>query len=310
METSDPVCRDRAILSDVTDEERPDQAPEQGEGLMEKVVSKDGTTIAFDRVGEGPSLILVGGAFQHRAIDLTSAKLAELLAPLLTVFHYDRRGRGDSGDTAPYAVEREIEDLEALIVKAGGSAHVFGMSSGGALVLEAAAHDVPIMSLALYEPPFIVDDTRPLPPVDLGERYTALVSEGRHGEAVELFLTKAVGLPDEALAQLRHAPVWPALQSVAHTLAYDGAVMRDTGTGSAEPLKRWASVRTPTLVIDGGESPAWARNAVRALVHTLPNARRHTLEGQTHQVSADVLAPVLDAFFAERNVARTGGVTS
>jgi pimeloyl-ACP methyl ester carboxylesterase len=136
------------------------------------------------------------------------------------------------------------------------------------------------------------------------------VSQGRRGDAVELFLTKAVGLPDEAMAQLRHAPVWPALQSVAHTLAYDAAVMRDTGTGSVEPLKRWASVRTPTLVIDGGDSPAWARNAVRALVDILPNARRRTLAGQTHQVSADVLAPVLDAFFTELNVARTGGVTS
>ena len=276
---------------------------------MEKVVSKDGTTIAFDRVGDGPPLILVGGAFQHRAIDLTSARLAELLAPRLTVFLYDRRGRGDSGDTAPYAVEREIEDLEALIVKAGGSAHVFGLSSGGALALEAAAQGARIVSLALYEPPFIVDDTRPLPPADLGDRYTALVSEGRRGDAVELFLTKAVGLPDEALAQLRHAPVWPALESVAHTLAYDAAVMRDTGTGRAEPLKRWASVGTPTLVIDGGDSPAWARNAVSALVDTLPNAERHTIEGQTHQVSADVLAPVLDAFFAERNAARVGGVT-
>ena len=277
---------------------------------MEKVVSRDGTAIAFDRVGDGPPLILVGGAFQHRAIDLTSARLTELLAPGSTVFHYDRRGRGDSGDTAPYAVEREVEDLEALIVKAGGSAHVFGMSSGGALALEAAAHGLPIVSLALYEPPFIVDDTRPLPPTDLPDRYTALMAEGRRGEVVELFITKAVGLPDDAVAQLRHAPVWPALESVAHTLSYDAAVMRDTGTGSAEPLKRWASVRTPTLVIDGGESPAWARNAVRALVDTLPKAERRTLEGQTHQVSADALAPVLDAFFAERNVRRMGGVTS
>jgi len=275
---------------------------------METVVSKDGTTIAFDRVGKGPPLILVDGAFQHRAIDLTSSRLAELLAPGVTVFHYDRRGRGDSGDTAPYAVEREIEDLEALIVGAGGSAHVFGMSSGAALALAAAAHGLPIVSLALYEPPFIVDDTRPLPPPGLAARYTELASEDRRGEAVALFLTKAVGLPDDMVAQLRNAPVWPALESVAHTLAYDAAVMGDTTIGSVEPLKRWASLQTPTLVIDGGDSPAWARNAVSAIAETLPHAERRTIEGQTHQVSADALAPILDAFFAERNGAHIEGV--
>jgi pimeloyl-ACP methyl ester carboxylesterase len=255
-------------------------------------------------------LILVGGAFQHRAIDMTSARLAELLAPHLRVFYYDRRGRGESGDTAPYAVEREIEDLEALIAEAGGSAHVFGISSGGALALEAARRGLAIRSLAVYEPPFIVDDTRPIPPRGLGERYTTLAATGRRGEAVGLFLRTAVGLPGEVVAQLRQAPVWPALESVAHTLAYDAAVMGDTLSGSVEPLRRWSSVRTPTLAIDGGASPDWARNAVRTLAAILPNAEHRTMEGQTHQVSPDALAPVLDAFFTGRSIARVGEVSA
>lgn len=277
---------------------------------MERVVSKDGTPIAFDRTGEGPPLILVGGAFQHRAIDLTSARLAELLAPRFSVYLYDRRGRGDSGDSLAYAVEREVEDLEALIAEAGGSAHVVGISSGGALALEAARHGLRIRSLVVYEPPFIVDDSRPIPPADLGERYAALASAGRRGEAVELFLGSAVGLPGEVVAQLRQAPVWPALEAVAHTLAYDAAIMRPSMTGKADPLRRWASVRTPMLAVDGGASPAWARNAVRALAAILPNAEHHTIEGQTHQVSAEALAPVLDSFFSGRNVARVGEVTA
>jgi pimeloyl-ACP methyl ester carboxylesterase len=279
-------------------------------GSMETVVSRDGTSIAFDRTGQGPPVILVGGAFQHRAIDLTAARLAGLLGPRLTVFHYDRRGRGDSGDTAPYAVEREIEDLEALIAAAGGSARLVGISSGGALALEAARHGLAVVSLAVFEPPFIVDDGRPIPPSGLGERYAALAAAGRRGEAVELFLRHAAGLPGGAVAQLRGAPVWPALESVAHTLAYDTAIMGETLNGSADPLGRWASVGIPALVIDGGASPQWARNGARALAAILPNAVHHTIEGETHQVSADALAPVLDAFFAGRSVASMEGVTS
>jgi pimeloyl-ACP methyl ester carboxylesterase len=277
---------------------------------MDQVFSSDGTRIAFDRYGGGPPLVLVGGAFQHRAIDLTSAGLAKLLAPQFSVYVYDRRGRGDSGDTAPYHVEREIEDLAALIDGAGGSAHVFGMSSGGALALHAAAAGAPMLTLSLFEPPFIVDGSRTVPPPDLAARYTELATSGRRDEAVELFLTAAVELPPEVIAQLRGAPVWPALESVAHTLAYDAAVMDETMTGSPTALRRWASVDVPALVLDGGDSPAWARNAVQALVDTLPNARRVTLEGQTHQVSADVLAPALREFLMQYDTTRTKGAAS
>jgi pimeloyl-ACP methyl ester carboxylesterase len=257
------------------------------------VTSKDGTAIAFDRVGEGPALILVGGAFQHRAIDPRTAHLAELLAPDFTVFHYDRRGRGESGDTAPYAVEHEVEDLEALIAEAGGAAYVYGMSSGAALALEAAAHGLAIMRLALYEPPYIVDDTRPRPPENLGPRYTELSSAGRRGEAVELFMTMAVGIPAEVVAQMRHAPMWPALEGVAHTLAYDAAIM---GDGSV-PVERLASVTVPTLVIDGAKSEDFLQNGARAVAAALPNAQHRSLAGQAHDVAADALAPELAGFF-------------
>jgi pimeloyl-ACP methyl ester carboxylesterase len=265
---------------------------------MNTVTSKDGTTIAFDRSGEGPALILVGGAFQHRAIDPSTARLAELLAPSITVYHYDRRGRGESGDTAPYAVEREIEDVDALIQDAGGSASLFGMSSGAVLALHAAAAGLAIAKLALYEPPFIVDDSRPPLPKDYRERLTALLAAGRRGDAVELFMTEAVGMPAEAVAPMRGSPFWSAFEAVAHTLPYDAAIMGDTTSGAPLPAGRWVSVTIPTLVVDGEASPAWARNAVAALVGALPTAARRTLIGQTHQVDPEVLAPELDAFLA------------
>lgn len=264
---------------------------------MKAVHSKDGTTIAFDRWGEGPALILVGGAFQHRAIDPRTAQLAALLAPRFAVMHYDRRGRGDSGDTAPYAPEREIEDLDALIAEAGGSAFVFGMSSGAALALEAATHGLAITKLALYEPSFVVDGSRPPRPEDFLMQLTELISLGRRSDAVEYFLTKAVDVPVEVVAQMRNAPVWPAFEAVAHTLPYDGAIMADTMSGSPLPLKRWAAVTVPTLVMDGGASPVWMRHAAQALADVLPHAQRRTLEGQMHDVAPDVLAPVLEAFF-------------
>src|SRR5215216_1992011 len=191
---------------------------------MNKITSNDGTTIAFDRLGEGPPVILVCGQSTDRS---SNAGVAALLAPDFTVFNYDRRGRGDSGDTAPYAVEREVEDIDALIKEAGGSAFVYGMSSGAALALEAAASGLAITKLALWEPPFILDDSRPRPPADTARIYTELVSRGRRGEAVEFFMRQVVGLPAEFVAQARKAPWWPAQEALAHTLAYDATIMGD-----------------------------------------------------------------------------------
>ncbi|MDT4933951.1 MAG: hypothetical protein QOK11_1843, partial [Pseudonocardiales bacterium] len=228
---------------------------------MNTVTSSDGTTIAYDRRGTGEPLILVGGAFQHRAIDPRTGELAELLAADFTVFHYDRRGRGDSTDTGLYAVEREIEDLGALVEQAGGSAFLFGMSSGAALVLDAAARGLGVPKLAVYEPPFVVDGSRPPTPRHYLQQLTELAAEGRRADTVEFFLTAAVGVPAEVVAGMRHAPVWSQFEEVAHTLRYDAALLDGTMAGAPLPARRWSSVSSPVLVVDGGASPPSIRAA-------------------------------------------------
>jgi pimeloyl-ACP methyl ester carboxylesterase len=258
------------------------------------VRSKDGTAIVFDRVGHGSPLILVDGALCYRAMG-PSAALAKLLAPHFTVFTYDRRGRGDSGDTAPYAVEREVEDIEALLNEAGGAAFVWGTSSGAVLALEAANRLAGIKKLALYEAPFIVDDSRPTTQDDW-VRIGEAVAAGRRSDAVKSFL-KAVGAPGFFIALMPLLPVWRNLKAVAHTLPYDGAIVQDNQRGQPLPASRWASVTAPTLVMDGGSSPAWMRNANRSLANVLPNAEYRTIERQTHNVKAKVHAPVLVEFF-------------
>jgi pimeloyl-ACP methyl ester carboxylesterase len=260
---------------------------------MRKVTSKDGTPLAFDRLGDGPPVILVCGGSTDRT---ANAPLAALLASHFTVFNYDRRGRGDSGDTAPYAVEREVEDLDALITAAGGSASVYGTSSGAALALEAAARGLAIKKLALWEPPFIVNDSHPRPPANQAAHYNELVAAGRRGDAVEYFMTKVVGLPAEFVAQARTAPWWPAQEALAHTLAYDATIMGDY----ALPTERVASVTAPTLVLAGGASQAWIRDTARVLADILSNAQHRILEGQTHDVAPEALAPVLEEFFEVR----------
>ena len=239
--------------------------------------------------------MVVGGALSTRS---AAEPLAGLLAPSFTVYAYDRRGRGDSGDTPPYAVEREVEDIQALIEEAGGSASAFGHSSGGALALEAATRTLGIPRLAVYEPPFIVDASRPPIPDDSVERLTELASTDRRGDAVEYFMVTGVGMPPEAIAAMKDAPFWPALEAVAHTLPYDMRVMGGNLSGKPLQADRWASVTIPTLVIDGVASPPWLGNAAQGLVDVLPEARRLTIEGQTHDVDPALLAPVLEEFFA------------
>jgi pimeloyl-ACP methyl ester carboxylesterase len=262
---------------------------------MERTTSSDGTTIAFDRFGQGPAIVLVGGALADRS---AATSFAAQLAPRFTVIAFDRRGRGDSGDTPPYAVEREVEDLLAMIDEAGGSAFVFGHSSGAILALEASrTRPDRVPKLAVYEPPFIVDDGRPPLPADYVTHLESLVSEGRRGDAVAYFLTTGPGVPAEVVESMRREEYWPSLEAVAHTLAYDGTVMGDTMSGSPEPLERWASVAVPTLVMDGGASPPWQQNGARALASVLPDARHSTLADQDHGPADDVLAPVLVGFF-------------
>ena len=256
-------------------------------------ISKDGTPIAFDKTGHGPALILTGGAFQDRS---GLAAHAALLSSRFTVYNYDRRGRGESGDNPPYAVEREIDDIGALIQAAGGSALLFGGSSGAVLALDAAASGLPITKLALYEPPFVVDDTRNPVPDDFVGQLGELVATGRRSDAAQAFMTIGANVPAEVVAAMRQAPFWPATEAAAHTLVYDGAIMAGTMSGKPLPAARWASVTMPTLVMDGGQSPAWARNAVQALVSLLPNAQRRTLPGQEHNVAPEALTHALNEF--------------
>ena len=271
-----------------------------GGSSMRTVISKDGTAIAFDQSGQGPALVLVASASATRK---DQASLAAALAPHFTVFTYDRRGRGESGDTAPYAVEREIEDLDALIIEAGGAAFVFGHSSGAVLALEAARRlPTKITKLALYEPPFIIDDSRPPLPQDAAPHLTRLVSSGRRGEAVEYFMTQ-LGLPAEMIDHMRHSPMWPGQEAVAHTLAYDVTIMGDTQRGDPASLRKWTVVTVPTLVMDGtlflgrADRHAYLHHGAQELAAILPHARLRTLEGQDHGPADDMLVPALIAFF-------------
>jgi alpha-beta hydrolase superfamily lysophospholipase len=260
---------------------------------MSKVTSKDGTTIAFDRSGSGPVVVLVGGTLGDRS---QQAPLATLLAEHFTVFNYDRRAHGESGDTPPYAVEREIEDLGAILEQGGDSTFVYGTSGCAVLALEAAAHGLApkMRKLAIWEPPYIVDDSRPPAPRDYKEQLIELLSAGQRGDMVELFLTKAVGMPVEFVAQLRQAPFWPAQEAFAHTLIYDATLMGDYSL----PAKRVATVTVPTLVLDGGETP-WLSHAADAVASNLPNAQRRTLKGQPHNVAPEAIAPALVEFFRD-----------
>jgi pimeloyl-ACP methyl ester carboxylesterase len=260
----------------------------------ETVRSMDGTTIAFDRSGDGPPLILVSGAMGTRA---HAADLASELATTFTVFAYDRRGRGDSGDTQPYAIEREIEDLNAVIGAAGGSAFVYGHSSGAVLALRAAAAGLNIPKLALHEPPFIVDDSRPPVADDLVENLDALIASGKPDEAVAYFMTDSIGMPPEAVVGMRQAPSWARMVALAQTLAYDSRIVAETTRGDPAPLKQWASVTTPTLIIDGTATFPFMHPSADALAAVLPNAERATLDGQDHGPAPKVLAPVLVEFF-------------
>jgi pimeloyl-ACP methyl ester carboxylesterase len=258
---------------------------------MDNVISKDGTSIAFDRLGEGPPLILVSGGSVDRS---SNAPLASLMADRFAVYNYDRRGRGPSGDTAPYAVPREVEDIEAVLGAAGGSAFLFGSSSGASLALEAAASGLPIDRLALWEPPYILDPAH-RPPPDTARTFTELVAAGRRGDAVEFFMVNVVGMPTEFVAQSRTQPWWGSTEALAHTLAYDATIMGDYSL----PAERAALVEAPTLVITGGASFPFMHETAEALAKALPNGQIRTLEGQAHDVDPNALAPVLKGFLAD-----------
>ncbi len=267
---------------------------------MRTVTSKDGTTIAFDQSGNGPAIILVAGAIQYRAFDQGSAQLAALLAPHFTVINYDRRGRGDSTDTQPYAVEREIEDIEALINTAGGSAFLYGISSGASLAMEAAIElGSKVRKLAMYEAPYNDDEAARQAWREYTQKLGALLAADRRGDAVALFMM-LVGAPADQVEGMRHAPVWPMFEAVAPTLAYDHIAI--LGEDASVPTERAARLAVPTLVMDGGASYPFMHVTAVALANAMPHAQHRTLEGQTHEVAAEALAPVLVEFFNSSQV--------
>jgi pimeloyl-ACP methyl ester carboxylesterase len=263
---------------------------------MPTVTSADGTTIAYETTGTGPALILVDGAMCYR--DQGPARgLAAALADTYTVYFYDRRGRGDSGNTLPWSPQREIEDLAALLKAAGGTAYLLGTSSGAVLAADAADRLPGFSRLALYEPPFIVDDTHaPRPDTFLAET-EALIAAGDTGGAVKKFL-RSVDMPGFAVQILALLPPFRKIKAAAHTLPYDLRILGDTGRGKPLDPARWSGVTASALVLDGGKSPQYMRNAARALSEALPKAEYRTLPGQTHLVKPAALAPVVKEFFS------------
>lgn len=257
-----------------------------GNDTMETVISKDGTRIAYMKQGTGPALILISSASaDHR----DASPFAERLSANFTVYNYDRRGRGQSTDTAPYAAAREVEDIGALIAVAGGQAYLFGSSSGAVLALEAASMlGDAVAKLYLYEPPFIINDSRKPVPSDYVERLNALIKAGKRSEAVEYFASEALGIPGEFIDYMKSDPSWNKMESLAHTLAYDGIIMGTTQSGNPLPAGRW-NVTVPTLIMTGENSEPLFHEAARALVELLPMAVAHSLAGQDH--SAVVMSP-------------------
>jgi pimeloyl-ACP methyl ester carboxylesterase len=259
-------------------------------GAVPRVTSNDGTPIAFDKAGRGPALIIVGGALSDRTMN-GDTTLVAALKDHFTVITYDRRGRGESGDVQPYAVDREIDDIAALIENAGGTARLFGVSSGAALALQAAAKLGParVSKLALYEPPYGQPQgefTR------IKDNVNALVKTGQPGEAAAFFLT-GIGTPPETVEGMKKSPAWEGISKIDFTLAYDYEVLGDGRI--PEDVAR--AVAIPTLVMDGEKTMDFMHATAARLASLVRNGKRATLEGQTHQVKADVVGPVLIEFF-------------
>lgn len=262
---------------------------------METVKSKDGTTIAFDQSGQGPVVILVDGALQYRAFDQGMAPLASLLSEHFKVVHYDRRGRGDSTDMQPYALEREIEDIEAIIDHFGQSASLYGISSGACLAMEAAIQlKDKVDKLAMYEAPYNDDEAARQAWKSYTKQLASLLAEGRNGDAVGLFMM-LVGATADQVNEIRQTPMWPLWESIAPTLAYDHIAA--LGEDASVPAERAARLRIPTLVMDGSESFPFMHVTATTLAKAIPNSQHRTLQGQTHEVDSEALAPVLIEFF-------------
>jgi pimeloyl-ACP methyl ester carboxylesterase len=260
------------------------------------VTSADGTRIAYETLGTGPALILVDGALNHRHFGLNRG-LATALADTYTVYFYDRRGRAESGNTLPWTEDKEIDDLAAILDATGGTAYLAGTSSGAVLAADAANRLPGFTKIALYEPPFIVDDTHEPRPGTFRPDIEAMVARGDRTGAVKKFM-KSVGAPAVMVAIMPILPFWKKLTAVAHTLPYDLRILGDTGRGRPLDPQRWNRIETPVLVMDGGKSPQYMRNAAKALADALPKATYRTLDGQTHIVKPAALAPAIKEFLS------------
>ena len=265
---------------------------------MPTVTSKDGTSIAYSKTGKGPTLLLVQGATAFRAFDPNLQVLADLLAGEFTTIAYDRRGRGESGDTQPYSTDREIEDIAALIAANGGRAFVLGFSSGSVLSLEAAAAGLPIDKLVMYEPPFVLPGSPfPPPPADYVEALDRMTASGDRDAAPAYFMS-TVGMTPEMIEGAKQSPIWPLMQSIGPTIAYDGRFMFGGYYSEGKFPGRWKKATLPVLVLNGDASFPFMPMAADAVAAELPNASRKTLAGQDHGPKPDVMAPVLREFLA------------
>jgi pimeloyl-ACP methyl ester carboxylesterase len=270
--------------------------------ISSAVISRDGTRIAYDRSGSGPALVIVAGALQFRGSDPRTSQLIDRLGRTSTVIFYDRRGRGDSTDNASYAVEREVEDLGAIIEgPGGGHAALLGMSSGGLLAIEAAASGLPVSKLAVYEPPVIVDDSAPGIPQDYARRVEELLTRGDVDEAVAYFFTAPLGdQPGPVKSAITSDPSWPALRRVASTIAYDARLMMRAWEGGRLPAERWRTVTAPVLVMRGTASFPFVAAAAEAITSALPHAELQVLSGQGHDPDPDAIAPLIEQFVSSK----------
>lgn len=262
------------------------------EVVSQTVTSADGTPISFERSGTGPAVVVIGGGLNNKAMFGT---LAELMSERYTVFNYDRRGRGESGDGPAYAVDREVEDLEAVMGAAGETCSVFANCTGGMIAVLAAARGVPMRKLALYEPPYGVDGNRPAYPSDFLDRLRGLAAADRREDAVALFLN-SVGFPEEAIAKFKMHEIWPTFEAMAPTVVYDSVISDAHGT---VPFELLPAITVPTLVIDGGDSPAWVREACERLAGGIPRGRHTRVPGESHLFNQVSGAPILIGFFAD-----------
>ena len=261
-------------------------------GIMRTVISTDGTKIAYETIGKGPTVILILGALNSRK---SGSKLAKLLASNFTVVSYDRRGKGDSTDTTPYSPQREIEDLEALIEAVGGSVYLYGHSSGAAIAIQAASKmPEKVMKLAIYEAPYSLGNEACKAAREYDAQLKELLKAGRSGDAVALFI-KAVGVSEKQIQAMKRMPIWKGLEAMAPTLSYESEVM---GEGHTLPLSLLKFIKTPTLVMHGGAGAPSMAEVAQAISENIQNAQLCTLTGQTHGVKPKVLAPVLTEFFS------------